>query len=111
MILRFLNAPLRNFHANADRIGLLFETFIFNKIKSLAYTRSLEVRISTYRTERGAEFDIILELEGQLLLVEVIASKYIGNSDCGIQRHSPTFFHNYIVLKASIEKDIAVGSF
>lgn len=76
-----LNALLGNFQASADRIGLLFETFIFNQIKSLAYSRSLDVRISTYRTEGGAEVDFILELEDQLLAVEVKASKNIGKSD------------------------------
>ncbi|MGZ3773523.1 MAG: ATP-binding protein, partial [Pseudobdellovibrionaceae bacterium] len=76
-----LNALLGNFKVSEDRIGGLFETFIFNQIKSLIYTRSLDIRISTYRTEGGAEIDLILEYEGQVMAVEIKASKNIGKSD------------------------------
>lgn len=76
-----LNALLGNFQASEDRMGDLFETFVFNQIQSLCYSHSLDVRLSTYRTETGAEVDLILECEGRVMAIEIKASKNIGRSD------------------------------
>lgn len=40
-----------------------------------------DFKISSYRTEHGAEVDFILELEGKVYAIEVKASKNIGKSD------------------------------
>jgi predicted AAA+ superfamily ATPase len=76
-----LNALLGNFKVSSDRIGVLFETFVFNQIRSLTDNLGKSVRLSTYRTESGAEVDLILEFEGRIWAIEIKASKNIGISD------------------------------
>jgi predicted AAA+ superfamily ATPase len=76
-----LNGLLGNYQVSEDRIGELFETFIFNQIQSFCFSRSLDIRLSTYRTEAGAEIDIIMQYEDYLLAIEIKASKNIGRSD------------------------------
>lgn len=76
-----LNALLSNFNVSQDRIGILFEHLIFNQIVHSAATLDKDFRISSYRTEHGAEVDFILELEGKVYAIEVKASRNIGKSD------------------------------
>ena len=76
-----LNGVLDNFSPSQDRIGRLFENFIFNQINHSAMALDREIRISTYRTENGAEVDFILEFDGQVFAVEVKASHNVGKSD------------------------------
>lgn len=76
-----LNALLSNFNVSQDRIGVLFEHLIFNQIVHSAVTLDKDFRISSYRTEHGAEVDFILELAGKVYAIEVKASRNIGKSD------------------------------
>ena len=76
-----LNALLSNFNVSQDRIGVLFEHLIFNQIIHSAAALDKDFRISSYRTEHGAEVDFILELEGKTYAIEVKASRNIGKSD------------------------------
>lgn len=76
-----LNGLLDNFTVSQDRIGALFENLIFNQITDSASARDKNVRISSYRTEHGAEVDFILEYEGKVIALEVKASSNIGPSD------------------------------
>ena len=76
-----LNALLSNFNVSQDRVGALFEHLIFNQIVHGAVTVDKNFRISSYRTEHGAEVDFIVELEGKVYAIEVKASKNIGVSD------------------------------
>lgn len=76
-----LNGLLGNFIASADRIGALFEHLFFNQISDSAAAKDQEIRISSYRTEHGAEVDFIVEMGKEVLAVEVKASSNVGRSD------------------------------
>ncbi len=80
-----LNGALGNFSASQDRKGYLFEHFIFNQCHALAYSHDLEpevdFRISTFRTEHGAEVDFIIEHKGHITALEIKASSQISRSD------------------------------
>ncbi|MBI5510426.1 MAG: ATP-binding protein [Deltaproteobacteria bacterium] len=84
-----LNALLGSFTPAADRIGILFEHLLHSQISALVIGRDAEVRVSSYRTEHGAEVDFILEGHGILWAVECKASRNVGPSDCrGLARFS-----------------------
>jgi predicted AAA+ superfamily ATPase len=76
-----LNGLLNNFRPSLDRIGMLFENLVFSQITSLLDSLAQTYRISTYRTNKNAEVDFILELENQMFAIEVKASKNIGEED------------------------------
>lgn len=75
------NGIMNNYEVSSDRKGLLFENLFLQILLSEFKGRDLEARISTYRTERGAEVDFILELKSQVIAIEVKASKQIGEHD------------------------------
>ncbi|MCM2276809.1 MAG: AAA family ATPase [Oligoflexia bacterium] len=76
-----INGALDNFTVSQDRIGRIFENLIFNQLHHSAMARDREIRISTYRTEHGAEVDFIVELSGETFAIEAKASSNIGKSD------------------------------
>ena len=76
-----LNGLLNNFTASADRIGSLFEHLLFNQLLDSAAARDVELRLSSYRTEHGAEVDFIIERKSETLAVEAKASKSIHRVD------------------------------
>lgn len=76
-----LNGLLENFLVSADRIGPLFEHLIFNQIVDSAQSRDRQLRISSYRTEHGAEVDYVVELDGQIFAVEIKAASRITHPD------------------------------
>lgn len=76
-----LNGLLENFLPSQDRIGILFEHFVFNQIVDSAEAKDKPLRISSYRTEHGAEVDFIVEWEGKVFAVEAKASSTVGHSD------------------------------
>lgn len=76
-----LNGLLGNFVVSQDRIGRLFEHFMFNQIVHSAAAHDKDIRISSYRTDHGAEVDFIIELDNKLTALEVKASGNIGKSD------------------------------
>jgi predicted AAA+ superfamily ATPase len=75
------NGLLGNFEVSADRIGRLFEHFIYNQISAAAKAHDRDIRVSTYRTEHGAEVDFIVEVGSKIFALEVKASKNVGASD------------------------------
>lgn len=82
-----LNGLLENFKVSQDRIGCLFEHFIFTQILHSAAACDKVARISSFRTEHGAEVDLILEIGGTLFALEIKASRNIGPSDLnGLKR-------------------------
>jgi len=84
-----LNGLLNNFSASGDRIGTLFEHLLFSQIVHGAAAKDLDVRISSYRTEHGAEVDFIVEIKGELVAIEAKASKNVGKTDFrGLQSFS-----------------------
>jgi len=77
-----LNALLTNFNASGDRRGQLFENLFFTQLAtSLGYS-DLDYRLSSYRTDAGAEVDIILEIEDRIIAIEVKSSIF-KNSELG----------------------------
>lgn len=76
-----LNGLLQNFIVSQDRIGTLFEHFLFNQIVDGAAAKDVPLRISSYRTEHGAEVDFIVELGKEVIAIEVKASSNVGTSD------------------------------
>ncbi len=76
-----LNGLLNNFTASADRIGGLFEHLLFNQLLDSAAARDVELRLSSYRTEHGAEVDFILERRSETFAVEAKASTTMPRVD------------------------------
>ena len=76
-----LNGLLGNFEASADRVGRLFEHLVCNQIQNEASAMDTELRISTYRTEHGAEVDLIVEVGKELFAIEVKASRSVSSAD------------------------------
>lgn len=76
-----LNGLLSNFEASADRSGMLFEHLIHNQLVSSAAACDREMRISSYRTEHGAEVDSVVELGGESFAIEVKAARHISRVD------------------------------
>lgn len=84
-----LNGLLENFQPSQDRIGPLFEHLIFTQILHSANALDQKVRISSFRTEHGAEVDLIVETGGKLFALELKASRNVGPSDLnGLKRFS-----------------------
>lgn len=76
-----LNGLLGNFQASPDRIGNLFENFIFTQLLTTAYAMDEDIEITNYRTEHGAEVDFIVEYRGRVWAIEAKASQVVGKSD------------------------------
>lgn len=75
-----LNGLQGNFEVSSDRIGRLFEHLVFNQIIHEASARDVDIRVSAYRTEHGAEVDFIVERADEVYAIEVKASKVIGST-------------------------------
>jgi len=76
-----LNGILDNFECSMDRRGPLFEHFVLQQIFSSAMAMDQSIRISTYRTEHGAEVDFIIQRGGDVYALEVKATNNIGTHD------------------------------
>lgn len=87
-----LNGLLENFHPSQDRIGPLFEHLIFTQILHSANAHDRKVRISSFRTEHGAEVDLIVETGGKLFALELKASRNVGPSDLTGLKHFTDFY-------------------
>jgi predicted AAA+ superfamily ATPase len=75
------NALLGNFAASPDRIGSQFEHLFHGQLHATAAARDVDLRISSYRTEHGAEVDFIVEAEGALWAIECKASRNVSPTD------------------------------
>jgi predicted AAA+ superfamily ATPase len=76
-----LNGALGNFTVSPDRIGLLLEHLVLQLVLSGAASRDHDIRVSTYRTEAGAEVDFILERGPDVWALEVKASRNVSAGD------------------------------
>jgi uncharacterized protein len=76
-----LNGLLENFEVSADRIGSLFEHLVCQQLFDSAASRDLPIRISSFRTEHGAEVDFIVELGGRTWAIETKASTNVTTHD------------------------------
>ncbi len=82
-----LNGLLGSFDVSADRVGALFEHLIHGQLVHSAAARDEEIRVSTFRTEHGAEVDFVVEWRGTLWAIEVKASERVDRFDLrGLQR-------------------------
>ncbi len=87
-----LNGCLGNFEVSADRKGLLFEHLCLQMIIAELKAQDLDCRVSTYRTEAGAEVDFIVECQNKVFAIEVKATRTIGNHDLrGLKSFSEFF--------------------
>lgn len=75
------NALVGNFEVSGDRIGSLFEHLLVSQIISLARSFDVAVRVSSYRTEHGAEVDLVVEHGRDVWAIEAKASQQVGASD------------------------------
>jgi predicted AAA+ superfamily ATPase len=66
-----LNGLLNNFIVSPDRIGNLFEHFIYQQIRNSAMAQDEPIEISFFRTRSGVEVDFIVKLRGQIWAIEV----------------------------------------
>jgi predicted AAA+ superfamily ATPase len=87
-----LNGLVGNFTVSADRIGMLFEHFVFNQLSEIAVSHNDPIRISSYRTENGAEVDFIIERKSEIIAIEVKASKTVSQQDVRCLKS----FHQFI---------------
>jgi predicted AAA+ superfamily ATPase len=76
-----LNGLLGNFVTSSDRIGMLFEHLVYTQLMHSAAAFDERVRVSTFRTEHGAEVDFILERGRELVAIEAKASRIVSASD------------------------------
>lgn len=77
-----LNGLLGNFIVSDDRKGTLFETLIVTQIiHSISAHDEIGCRLSSYRTEHGAEVDLIIERPRETIALEIKATRNIGDSD------------------------------
>ncbi len=78
-----LNGLLGEFGVSGDRVGRLFENLVYSQLRATAFALKREIRLSTFRTDLGAEVDFILEDldEGRVFAIEAKASRNVGASD------------------------------
>ena len=75
------NGLLGAFGVSADRIGGLFEHLVFTQITAGAAALDLDIRVSSYRTEHGAEVDLIVEAGREVYALELKASRHVTSGD------------------------------
>src|SRR5450432_725623 len=78
-----LNGLLGNFEVSADRIGFLFEHLVANQILDAAASLDRPVRVSTFRTEHGAEVDFIVEWDKRVWAIECKAGVRVRGAELG----------------------------
>ncbi|MGK5088226.1 DUF4143 domain-containing protein [Bdellovibrionota bacterium FG-2] len=104
------NGLLRNFAVSSDRIGKLFEHFIYNQLSAAAKAKDCEIRVSSYRTEHGAEVDFIVEVGAKVFALELKASKNVDKGDLrGFESFRDFFgkkFHPIVATPGSSPKKI-----
>jgi predicted AAA+ superfamily ATPase len=91
-----LNALLGNFNVSTDRKGFLFENFFFGQLKASLAASKLDYRLSTYRTDGGAEVDFVLELGGKVYALELKAGAF-GQGELGGFRSLREFLGKKII--------------
>lgn len=85
------NGLLGNFVASLDRIGVLSEQLVLNQVTHSAWAKSMEIKISTFRTREGHEVDFIVELDNEVFAIEVKNSQdTISDDFAGLE-----YFHSH----------------
>jgi len=76
-----LNALLGSFDVSGDRTGTLLEHAFVTQLFATAAARDEDIRVSTYRTENGAEVDFIVEHARTTWAIELKASTQVASHD------------------------------
>jgi predicted AAA+ superfamily ATPase len=88
-----LNGLLGNFNVSDDRKGALFETLVITQIiHSISAYDEIGCRLSSYRTEHGAEVDLIIERPSETIALEIKATRNIGEADLSGLRSFERFY-------------------
>ena len=66
---------LGSFSLSTDRIGALFETFVYIQLSNTLKSQDRKFRLSNYRTSNDAEVDFILELDNETYAIELIGPR------------------------------------
>ena len=64
-----------SFSLSTDRIGALFETFVYIQLSNTLKSQDRKFRLSNYRTSNDAEVDFILELDNETYAIELIGPR------------------------------------
>lgn len=81
------NGLIGNFEVSNDRIGALFEHLVCQQLFDGASAIDQPIRVSTFRTEHGAEVDFLVELGRKVWAIELKASTHVAGSDLtGLKR-------------------------
>jgi predicted AAA+ superfamily ATPase len=75
------NGVLGNFAVSGDRVGALFAHLVFSQLTASAAANDLDMRISSYRTEHGAEVDFVVDVGRDVWALELKALRNVGASD------------------------------
>lgn len=95
------NALVGNFRVSGDRAGMVFEHLIASQVIAMAQASDVEVRVSSYRTEHGAEVDFIVEVGGETWAIEAKASRQVGAGDVSGLTSFASYFgpkHRSVIL-------------
>lgn len=105
-----LNGLLGNFEVSADRIGSLFEQLVLNQIMNEAAGRDLDLRFSSYRTEHGAEVDLIVESGKTLCAIEIKSATSLGAGDLrglkSFQDYLGKTHHPMVFYRGTVRKQL-----
>lgn len=97
-----LNGLLGNFRVSDDRKGMLFEHFVITQVYHTAKAVGGDIRLSNYRTEHGAELDLIIERsDGVTIAVECKSGSTVRSTDLEGFKSFASFFkrpHRKIVI-------------
>ncbi|MFN8944024.1 MAG: ATP-binding protein [Pseudobdellovibrionaceae bacterium] len=80
-----LNSLLNNFNVSADRIGQLFENLFITQLMTSLKSADLEFRLSSYRTDAGAEVDVVLEVNNKIYAIEIKSGQFAKSSLGGLR--------------------------
>ncbi len=81
------NGLIGNFEVSNDRIDALFEHLVCQQLFDGASAIDQPIRVSTFRTEHGAEVDFLVELGRKVWAIELKASTHVAGSDLtGLKR-------------------------
>ncbi len=95
------NGLLGAFQASADRVGALFEQLVYSQLAAAAAAQDAEIRISSYRTEHGAEVDFVVELGGDVWALELKATRNVSRTSFQGLRSFAAFYgkaHRPLIL-------------
>lgn len=82
------NGLLANFILSADRKGPLFENLFYTQLYYSLLAEGVDFRLSSYRTDAGAEVDVILEMNNEYYAIEIKSGGFGKNDLRGLESFS-----------------------